>query len=67
MNSRFKILLVYCTMLISTGSLYAQGWPDTCAHLREREAVSPGNEQEAKLQYDTLRLYIQVCAVSDNT
>jgi hypothetical protein len=40
-------------------------WPDTCAHLKQWIAESPSDEATAKLQYDTLRLYIERCAVSD--
>jgi hypothetical protein len=42
-------------------------WPDTCQHLRQWGAVHPGaNQALAKLQYDTLRLYIEHCALSDS-
>jgi hypothetical protein len=41
-------------------------WPDTCAHLKEWVAIYPGADQAmAKLQYDTLRMYIERCAASD--
>jgi hypothetical protein len=41
-------------------------WPDTCQHLKQWVAVTPINDQEmAKLQYDTLRLYMERCALSD--
>jgi hypothetical protein len=40
-------------------------WPDTCAHLKQWVAIHPQDEPTAKLQYDTLRLYIEHCAVSD--
>src|SRR5207248_9377857 len=47
--------------------LFAQSGYDTCTHLREWSAVNPANEVEAQRQYDTLKLYIEKCAVSDNT
>jgi hypothetical protein len=38
-------------------------WPDTCRHLKQWAGISPGTDQGmAKLQYDTLRLYIERCA-----
>jgi hypothetical protein len=41
-------------------------WPDTCAHLKQWVAVHPGADEEmATLQYDTLKQYIEKCAVSD--
>lgn len=41
-------------------------WPDTCKHFKEWSAIHPGADQGlAKLQYDTLRLYMERCAVSD--
>jgi hypothetical protein len=41
-------------------------WPDTCQHLRQWGAIHPGADQSmAKLQYDTLRLYIERCALDN--
>jgi hypothetical protein len=41
-------------------------WEDTCAHLKQWIAVHPGADEEmATLQYDTLKQYIEKCAVSD--
>ncbi len=42
-------------------------WTDTCVHLKTWAAAKPSNEEEAKMQYDTLRTYIEHCAVSDST
>ena len=39
---------------------------DTCAELRAWSAIKPSNEEEAQQQYDTLRLYIEKCAVADS-
>ncbi|HYM19817.1 MAG TPA: T9SS type A sorting domain-containing protein [Candidatus Kapabacteria bacterium] len=46
--------------------LYAQTGYDTCAHLKEWEYYSPTDPQIAQEQYDTLRLYIELCAASDD-
>jgi hypothetical protein len=40
-------------------------WPDTCGHLKQWVSIHLQDEPTAKLQYDTLRLYIEHCAVSD--
>jgi hypothetical protein len=40
-------------------------WSDTCAHLKQWVGESPNDEATYKLQYDTLRQYIEKCAVSD--
>ncbi len=42
-------------------------WTDTCAHLKTWAAVNPGNEEDAKKEYDTLRIFIEHCALSDTT
>ncbi len=40
---------------------------DTCAHLRDWEYGTPSNPSEYKMQYDTLRRFIELCANEDNT
>jgi hypothetical protein len=40
-------------------------WPDTCKWLKQWAGIHPTDEVTAKLQYDTLRMYIERCA-SDN-
>ncbi len=42
-------------------------WSDTCAHLKEFMYGMPSDQAAYKLRYDTLRLYIEHCAVSDST
>jgi hypothetical protein len=37
-------------------------WEDTCKHLKQWVGITPDDETTAKLQYDTLRLYIERCA-----
>jgi hypothetical protein len=39
---------------------------DTCAQLKEWIAVKPWDKESAREQYDTLRLYIEKCAATDN-
>ncbi len=41
------------------------GWADTCAHLKLWSAGMPQDQEHYQLQYDTLRLFIEKCAVSD--
>jgi len=65
-SSKFCLLAIIGMFFCSTSAL-AQGWPDTCAHLKEWDAYSPSDEVDAQMQYDTLRLYIEKCALSDNT
>ncbi|MDP4236035.1 MAG: hypothetical protein Q8919_06275 [Bacteroidota bacterium] len=67
MNSKFKIFVVCCALLICAASASAQGWPDTCVHLKEWKYVNvqPGDTQLAKEKYDTLKLFIKQCATSD--
>ncbi|MDP4218976.1 MAG: T9SS type A sorting domain-containing protein [Bacteroidota bacterium] len=65
MSTIYKIGFLYCAMLICAGSASAQGWPDTCAHLKDWEADRPASQFEAKQKYDTLKLYIKMCAATD--
>ncbi|HET9137414.1 MAG TPA: hypothetical protein VFO76_12320 [Candidatus Kapabacteria bacterium] len=37
-------------------------WPDTCKWLKQWAGIHPTDEMTAKLQYDTLRMYIERCA-----
>jgi len=60
------IILGCCAVLLCAGSAFAQGWTDTCKHLRVWAAVNPSDEVVAQKQYDTLRQYIERCAVSDS-
>jgi hypothetical protein len=48
---------------------YPQDAYDTCAHLKEWEymSLSPEDSGLAKQAYDTLRLYVEKCAASDQT
>jgi hypothetical protein len=39
---------------------------DSCAYFKRWMGISPSSEEEYKEQYDTLRLYIEKCAVSDS-
>jgi hypothetical protein len=36
-------------------------WPDTCKWLKQWAGIHPTDEVTAKLQYDTLRMYIERC------
>ncbi len=47
--------------------LSSQSTIDTCIHLRTWAAVYPSNEEVAQKQYDTLKLYIEKCGLSDST
>jgi hypothetical protein len=38
----------------------------TCAELKSWTAIDPGSAEEAEIQYDTVRLYIEQCAASDD-
>jgi hypothetical protein len=38
---------------------------DSCAELKAWSAIKPASEEQAQQQYDTLRLYIEKCAVAD--
>ena len=42
-------------------------WTDSCSHYKEWAGFKPANEEDAQMQYDSLRIYIQICALSDNT
>jgi hypothetical protein len=66
MRKLFYMMLTCFAVFFCEASLFAQGWPDTCAHLKQWEYGQPGNEQEYQEQYDTLRLYIKKCANSDD-
>ena len=57
----FVILLIF-----STRTSFGQAKYDTCTHLKEAQYLRPQNPQEAQKQYDTVRLYIEKCAASDN-
>jgi hypothetical protein len=59
-----RVGLFFCFLffiLFASGSVQAQ-WEDTCKHLKQWVGFHPGDEATAKLQYDTLRLYIERCA-----
>ncbi|HET9135984.1 MAG TPA: T9SS type A sorting domain-containing protein [Candidatus Kapabacteria bacterium] len=53
-----SILLFYST------SVFAQ--PDSCNKLREWMAITPQSKDMYKMQYDTLRHYVESCALLDN-
>ncbi len=59
-------MLGFCAVLFCVESVYAQGWTDTCAHLKEWRAVNPSDEVVSKEQFDTLRIFIERCAASDD-
>jgi hypothetical protein len=61
------LFLICSSVFLSAASTNAQGY-DTCAHLKAWNAVKPadGDYQIAKEQYDTLRIYVQQCAATDN-
>ena len=40
---------------------------DTCTYLSAWEAIRPQSPEEAKQQYDTLRMYIEKCAKNDDS
>lgn len=65
LNRLKKLCLVLFLFFISLFSNPVQAQlADTCQHLRQWGAVHPGADQAtAKLQYDTLRLYIERCAL----
>jgi hypothetical protein len=42
-------------------------WTDTCAHFKSWGAFIAQNQADAQMQYDSLHIYIEKCAVSDNT
>jgi hypothetical protein len=66
MSKKSHIMLGCCAVFFCAASAYAQGYIDTCAHLREWAAGSPQTEAEYQKQYDMLRMYIERCAVSDS-
>jgi len=59
------VLVILCVSLFSKPA-QAQ-WADTCQHLRLWGVYHPTDSAYCKLQYDTLRLYIEHCATSDKT
>jgi hypothetical protein len=66
MNKKYHILLACCAVFFCAGTIYAQGWPDTCAHLYASKYSYPQTSQEYEKQYDTLRMYIERCAKNDD-
>jgi hypothetical protein len=63
MHNNKIYLLAFCAFFFCAATCYGQY--DTCAHLKEWEALNPDNEIEAQMQYDTLRLYIEKCAEAE--
>src|ERR1051325_7617097 len=59
------LILGLCAILFCPTTAHAQNF-DTCAYLRSWRGVNPSNAEEAKEQYDTLRLYIEKCAATDD-
>jgi hypothetical protein len=39
---------------------------DTCAYLKRWDGITTFNAEQAKMKYDTLRMFIEQCAASDN-
>ncbi|MEP7235961.1 MAG: hypothetical protein ABI778_11765, partial [Ignavibacteriota bacterium] len=64
MSVRSCIIIAFYALLFCASTAFGE-WMDTCAHLRTWRAVNPSDEVRAQMQYDTLRLYIDKCAVSD--
>ncbi len=64
---RMKVTIVlFLLILVHISPAFGQ-WIDTCAHLRSWRNIDPQNDPDvAKQQYDTLRLYIEKCAATDD-
>src|SRR5258708_23669222 len=53
-----------CAVIFCAASCYAQ--IDSCAYLLRWKDIQPSTDQEYRAQRDTLKLYIEKCAASDN-
>ncbi len=65
MSKRSHIILACCAVFFCTASVFAQA-SDSCYYWRSFRYKQPQTPEEYKEQYDTLRLYIEGCAATDD-
>ena len=64
-NTIINITIIFCAVFFCATNAYSQSY-DTCTHLKVWAGITPDSPEEYKLQYDTIRLYIERCAAKDD-
>src|SRR3979409_2528876 len=64
MSRKRIIVLGCCAVLFCAASVFGKT-TDSCALLRNWSGIDPSDEATAQKKYDSLRLYIEKCALSD--